>query len=64
MLTEFWEFKLFGWLVLALVAVIAALVGVAWWQDRRKWRSIQPYYGKPYDASNEKYRANVRLVRP
>ena len=49
-MTRYWELDLYIYLVLCSFVLVGLLVLRAWWQDRRKWRAVKPYYGKPYDA--------------
>lgn len=56
-----WELFAFGVLGLGLLAIGVASVVVAWIKDRQRWRAVQPYYGRPYDASSP--RPNIRRVR-
>jgi hypothetical protein len=58
-----WELFAFLALFLGLLLVLVGLVAVAWYQDRKRWRAVAPYYGKAYDASSRTYRPNVDLRR-
>jgi hypothetical protein len=58
-----WEFYALSWLAFVGFVWLAILVIVAWVRDRKRWRAVQPYYGRPYDASEGKYRPNVDLRR-
>jgi len=62
-MTRYWELDLYIYLVLCSFVLVGLLVLRAWWQDRKKWRAVKPYYGKPYDASVTTYRPNVDLRR-
>lgn len=64
-MNKYWEFKAIVCLFLALLIMTVCSVVKAWIVDRRKWRKVQPYYGRPYDASVQMhYRPNIRLTRP
>lgn len=61
-MTTHWEVFAFVVLMLALFVACVISVIVEWIKDRRKWRQVKPYYGKPYDASSPGVRPNIRRV--
>lgn len=62
-MNEGWEWVLFGYVAIGVMVLGIIWVLVAWWRDRQRWKNIPKYYGRPYDASDEKYRPNVDLRR-
>lgn len=64
MITQYWELKALFSLALVLIGVGLLSILKAWWDDRRKWRTIHPHYGTTYDAaSHADYRPNIYLRR-
>ena len=63
MITSRWEFDAFIYLFLGIVIWTIGEFLYAYWKDRRRWKAVRPYYGKPYDASTKPYRPNVDLRR-
>lgn len=62
MITARWEVDAFIYLLIALVLWTICEFCWAYWRDRRRWRGVQGYYGRPYDASVG-YRPNMRRPR-
>lgn len=60
---EHWE--IYFWFAVAGFVLLLIIVSAvhAWLDDRRRWRHVQRYYGKPYDASASAYRPNVYVRR-
>jgi len=63
MITSRWELDAFIYFFLAIFVWTIGKIIWAWWKDRRRWKAMRPYYGKPYDASTKTYRPNVDLRR-
>lgn len=63
MITDHWDVDFFILFFLAIFLWTVGEIVWAWWKDRRRWRAVKPYYGRPYDASTNHYRPNVDLRR-